>query len=95
MNPLHGTSLHISTQVDGQKELHIIRATHPGWQARPDIFVFFEGHHNDEISLLPGPWSGTATASVNAQLLRGQGLAQPGHSRRTGPGGVWSPTCWP
>jgi len=32
LNPLHGTSLHISSQADGPKELHIIRATHPGWQ---------------------------------------------------------------
>mmetsp|Transcript_16352 Transcript_16352/g.36018 ORF Transcript_16352/g.36018 Transcript_16352/m.36018 type:complete len:356 (+) Transcript_16352:22-1089(+) len=32
LNQLHGTSLHISTQLVDQKELHIIRATHPGWQ---------------------------------------------------------------
>ncbi|CAK8988223.1 Malonyl-CoA-acyl carrier protein transacylase [Durusdinium trenchii] len=33
LNPLHGTSLHVTVQVESDlKETQIVRATHPGWQ---------------------------------------------------------------
>ena len=41
-----------------------------------------------------GAWGWAATARVHAFLLRSQSLAEPGHARRLGAGGLWPLAKW-